>query len=35
MMGNDGLDGNELQNGFLKTVQDEHFSNIEVWLGNL
>ena len=25
-MGNDGLDGNGLQNGFLKTVQDKLFS---------
>ena len=24
----DGLDGNGLQNGFMKTVQDERFSNI-------
>ena len=34
-MANDDLDGNGLQNGFLKTVQDELFSNIQVWLGNL
>ena len=29
-MANDGYDGNGLQNGFLKTVQDELFSNIQV-----
>ena len=34
-MANDGLDENGLQNGFLKTVQDELSSNIQVWLGNL
>ena len=34
-MANDGWDGNGLQNGFLKTVEDELFSNIQIWLGNL
>ena len=29
-MANDGYDGNGFQNGFLKTVQDELFSNIQV-----
>ena len=34
-MANDGSDGNALQSGFLKTVQDELFSKFQVWLGNL
>ena len=36
-MADDGLDGNGngLQNGFLKTGQDERFSDIHVWFLNL
>ena len=34
-MANDGWGGNGLQNGLLKTVQDERLSNMQFWLGNL
>ena len=34
-MVNDGLDENGLQNKLLTTVNDELFSNSQIWLGNL